>query len=87
MNAVLVLCLFRECNGDASESALLKCVEMTLGGVGAIRASNKKVVEVPFNSTNKYQVQISSYIESIIIIYIHIIYLRAQRQHDIMRRT
>lgn len=46
----------RECNGDASESALLKCVELSIGNVSNYRKANKKVCEVPFNSTNKYQV-------------------------------
>jgi len=46
----------RECNGDASESALLKCVEMSIGNVVNYRQKNKKVCEIPFNSTNKYQV-------------------------------
>jgi len=46
----------RECNGDASESALLKCVEMSIGNVVSYRQQNKKVCEIPFNSTNKYQV-------------------------------
>nr|AEH68840.1 putative Na+/K+-ATPase alpha subunit [Macrotritopus defilippi] len=50
--------LKRECNGDASESALLKCVELSIGGVAEYRRRNKKVVEIPFNSTNKYQVSI-----------------------------
>ena len=45
-----------ECNGDASESALLKCVELSIGNVSEYRAHNKKCCEVPFNSTNKYQV-------------------------------
>ena len=48
--------LKRECNGDASESALLKCVELSIGKVTEFRAANKKVCEIPFNSTNKYQV-------------------------------
>lgn len=50
--------LKRECNGDASESALLKCVELSMGNVTEYRKRNKKVVEIPFNSTNKYQVSI-----------------------------
>lgn len=50
--------LKRECNGDASESALLKCVELSIGGVTDYRKRNKKIVEVPFNSTNKYQASI-----------------------------
>ena len=45
-----------ECNGDASESALLKCVELSIGNVSDYRSRNKKCCEVPFNSTNKYQV-------------------------------
>ena len=50
--------LQRECNGDASESALLKCVELSIGSVVKFREQNKKICEVPFNSTNKYQVSI-----------------------------
>ncbi|XP_059138718.1 sodium/potassium-transporting ATPase subunit alpha-like [Physella acuta] len=50
--------LKRECNGDASESALLKCVELSIGNVTEFRRRNKKIVEIPFNSTNKYQVSI-----------------------------
>ena len=48
--------MYSECNGDASESALLKCVELSIGKVAEFRAANKKCCEVPFNSTNKYQV-------------------------------
>jgi len=50
--------LKRECMGDASESALLKCVELSIGKVTQYRAANKKVCEIPFNSSNKYQVSI-----------------------------
>lgn len=50
--------LKRECNGDASESALLKFVELSIGDVSGWRVRNKKVAEIPFNSTNKYQVSI-----------------------------
>ncbi|KAJ8951229.1 hypothetical protein NQ318_010257, partial [Aromia moschata] len=53
-----VAILKREVNGDASEAALLKCMELALGDVMSIRKKNKKVCEVPFNSTNKYQVSI-----------------------------
>lgn len=42
--------------GDASESALLKCIELSSGSVKLMRERNKKVAEIPFNSTNKYQV-------------------------------
>jgi len=52
------LYVFRECNGDASESALLKCVELSIGHVKDFRAKNKKICEIPFNSTNKYQASI-----------------------------
>jgi sodium/potassium-transporting ATPase subunit alpha len=50
--------LRRDCNGDASESALLKYVELNVGDVTAHRRANKKICEVPFNSTNKYQLSI-----------------------------
>jgi len=50
--------LKREVNGDASEAAILKCTELSTGDIMKRRAANKKVCEVPFNSTNKYQVSI-----------------------------
>jgi sodium/potassium-transporting ATPase subunit alpha len=50
--------LKREVNGDASEAALLKCMELALHDVMSYRNKNKKACEVPFNSTNKYQVSI-----------------------------
>ena len=50
--------LKREANGDASETALLKCTELTQGNVMEYRRRNKKVCEVPFNSTTKFQVSI-----------------------------
>merc|ERR1712227_241984 len=50
--------LKREANGDASEAAILKCTELTNGNVMDYRAKNKKLVEIPFNSTNKFQVSI-----------------------------
>jgi len=56
LNVRADVCLYSECNGDASESALLKCVELSIGKVSQFRATNKKCCEVPFNSTNKYQV-------------------------------
>lgn len=48
----------KEINGDASEAALLKMIEMQYGNVQEYRARNPKVMEIPFNSTNKYQVSI-----------------------------
>merc|ERR1712218_189515 len=50
--------LKREVNGDASEAALLKCCELTRNNIMQFRVRNKKVCEIPFNSTNKYQVSI-----------------------------
>jgi len=50
--------LQREVNGDASEAAILKCTELSTGNVMAYRGRNKKVCEIPFNSTNKYQVSV-----------------------------
>ncbi|XP_072011264.1 potassium-transporting ATPase alpha chain 1 [Engystomops pustulosus] len=44
--------------GDASESALLKFSELTVGNVMEYRERFKKVAEVPFNSTNKFQLSI-----------------------------
>uniref|UniRef100_A0A4W3ISJ8 Sodium/potassium-transporting ATPase subunit alpha n=2 Tax=Callorhinchus milii TaxID=7868 RepID=A0A4W3ISJ8_CALMI len=48
----------RETAGDASESALLKCIELSSGSVKHIREKNPKLNEIPFNSTNKYQLSI-----------------------------
>merc|ERR1712214_145154 len=50
--------LKREVNGDASEAAIPKATELTNGNVMDYRAKNKKLVEIPFNSTNKFQVSI-----------------------------
>jgi len=50
--------LKRDTTGDASESAILKCMEIALGSVIEYRRRNPKVCEVPFNSTNKYSVTI-----------------------------
>ncbi|KAG8430257.1 hypothetical protein GDO86_018148 [Hymenochirus boettgeri] len=48
----------RQVNGDASEAALLKFTEQLQGRVMEVRARNQKVAEIPFNSSNKYQVSI-----------------------------
>ncbi|CAK5091245.1 unnamed protein product [Meloidogyne enterolobii] len=54
--------LKRDCTGDASEIALLKFAERSLyGGVIQYRAGHPKIAEIPFNSTNKYQVSIHAY--------------------------
>ena len=50
--------LDRDCSGDASESALMKYIELSEGSVKDMRDKNKKIAEIPFNSTNKYQVSI-----------------------------
>ncbi|XP_054722785.1 sodium/potassium-transporting ATPase subunit alpha-like [Uloborus diversus] len=50
--------LKRDCTGDASESAILKCMELAVGDVAGYRRKNAKVCEIPFNSTNKYHVTI-----------------------------
>ncbi|XP_065678382.1 sodium/potassium-transporting ATPase subunit alpha-like isoform X2 [Hydra vulgaris] len=50
--------LRRDCIGDASEIAILKFIESSVGNVMDKRAKNKLVAEIPFNSTNKYQVSV-----------------------------
>ncbi|XP_045439366.1 sodium/potassium-transporting ATPase subunit alpha-4 [Pipistrellus kuhlii] len=44
--------------GDASESALLKFIEQYYCPVKEMREKSPKVAEIPFNSTNKYQMSI-----------------------------
>jgi len=56
--------LKRETAGDASESALLKCCELMMGSVEQVRQRNPKVCEIPFNSTNKWQLSIHETDES-----------------------
>lgn len=53
---MILCCLKRDVAGDASESALLKCIELCCGSVKEMRDKHTKVAEIPFNSTNKYQV-------------------------------
>lgn len=50
--------LQRDCIGDASESAIVKCCELSHGNVLEYRKQNPTQVEIPFNSTNKYQVSV-----------------------------
>ncbi|CAF2727607.1 unnamed protein product [Rotaria sp. Silwood2] len=50
--------LQRQCNGDASEVALIKCVELSMGNTIEFREINRKVCEIPFSSMNKYQLSI-----------------------------
>ncbi|ODN01960.1 Sodium/potassium-transporting ATPase subunit alpha [Orchesella cincta] len=47
----------REVDGDASEAALLKCMQIC-HDVSLYRKKNRKLCEIPFNSTDKYQVSI-----------------------------
>lgn len=44
--------------GDASETAILKCMENQLGNAVKHREKHPKLCEIPFNSTNKFQVSI-----------------------------
>ncbi|XP_078282945.1 potassium-transporting ATPase alpha chain 2-like [Rhinoraja longicauda] len=48
----------RQVVGDASESALLKFSETVFGNVMEFRSENVKIFEIPFNSTNKFQLSI-----------------------------
>ena len=52
----------RSVNGDATEAAILKCMELRVGGTGGgvldYREKNPKICEIPFNSMNKFQVSI-----------------------------
>ncbi|CAG7641570.1 unnamed protein product [Allacma fusca] len=48
----------REIIGDASEAGILKCMASQMGDVTEYQQKYKKVAEIPFNSTNKYQVSI-----------------------------
>uniref|UniRef100_A0AAQ4Q9A5 Sodium/potassium-transporting ATPase subunit alpha n=1 Tax=Gasterosteus aculeatus aculeatus TaxID=481459 RepID=A0AAQ4Q9A5_GASAC len=50
--------LKRDVAGDASEAALLKCIELCCGPVGNMRDKYDKIAEIPFNSTNKYQLSV-----------------------------
>ena len=50
--------LLRKMKGDASEQGILRCYESIMGNTTALREANPKVVEIPFNSSNKYQVSV-----------------------------
>ncbi|ODM96221.1 Sodium/potassium-transporting ATPase subunit alpha [Orchesella cincta] len=50
--------LKRTVEGDASETAILKFMELQMENVSRYRTNFPKVCEIPFNSTNKYQVSI-----------------------------
>ena len=55
--------LERKAIGDATEAALLKCTEASTGDVMKYRSAMKKVCEIPFNSTNKFQMSIHQKID------------------------
>ena len=48
----------RACTGDASETAILQYSEKVVGDVAKYRASYRKIFEIPFNSTSKFQVSV-----------------------------
>lgn len=50
--------LKREVMGDASEAAILKFSTLAEGDVMEFRKRHRKVAEVPFNSTDKFQVSV-----------------------------
>lgn len=50
--------LKRACSSDASEAAILKCMEINIGNVMKFRKRYPKVTEIAFNSTSKYHVTI-----------------------------
>lgn len=50
--------LKRECDGNATESALLKLAELAIGNVSHFRKRNEEIVGIPFRSSQKYQVSI-----------------------------
>lgn len=56
--------LKRICSSDASEAAILKCMEINVGNVMKIRKKFPKVAEIGFNSTNKYHVTIHELINN-----------------------
>lgn len=45
------------CTGDASESGLIKCVQM-MGDIKTFRQAFPKLFEIKFNSTNKWQLSV-----------------------------
>ncbi|XP_022208920.1 sodium/potassium-transporting ATPase subunit alpha [Drosophila obscura] len=53
--------LRKDVNGNASEAALLKFAETVYGGIGPVRRKHSKLTEIPFNSTEKYQVSVHGF--------------------------
>uniref|UniRef100_A0A8B9NZ97 Sodium/potassium-transporting ATPase subunit alpha n=1 Tax=Apteryx owenii TaxID=8824 RepID=A0A8B9NZ97_APTOW len=58
----------REVIGDASETALLKFAEATVGNVAEQRSRYPKVFEVPFTSANKFQVSVHEAGERLLLV-------------------
>lgn len=48
--------MYRDAKGDASEVAILRCMEQLDGDVLGYRKQYPTMAEIPFNSTNKFQV-------------------------------
>ena len=68
--------LNRNVEGDASEAAILKCVECISPNVKQFRDANPKLMEVPFNSTNKYQVNYFKRFEMMLILIKYLRFLK-----------
>jgi len=47
-----------EVEGNATDTAILRCTELNTGNIMEYRERNKMVAEIPFNAYNKYQVTI-----------------------------
>lgn len=60
----------RSVNGDASEVAIMRYAEMIRGdgAVDAYRRDYPKIVEIPFNSTNKWQVSLHPFKEKNLLV-------------------
>ncbi|XP_015783121.1 sodium/potassium-transporting ATPase subunit alpha [Tetranychus urticae] len=57
-NQDLVPILKRETTGDATETAILKFMELSVGDVISYRQAHAKVCEIPFNPTDKFHITI-----------------------------
>ncbi|XP_011883537.1 PREDICTED: sodium/potassium-transporting ATPase subunit alpha-like [Vollenhovia emeryi] len=52
----------RKILGDASDAALLRCMEVLVkGGANSYRKDYIKIMEIPFNSTDKFQANVHSF--------------------------
>jgi len=48
----------RRVEGDPTEAGILKCYECLMGNTEEMRKQNPKVIDIPFNSRNKYQASV-----------------------------